>query len=148
MSAALKSAVMVTFGALWLSGCYWLILHYFFAQPSDFGPVQQPWAPAVLKIHGWVAVASVFLLGWVTARHVSDRLPQTPKRVSGLAIASVAVTLAVTGYALYYTTDRLHDLAGLAHETIGGAAVLLALTHWKRRRPVRRSELLPEAERP
>jgi hypothetical protein len=143
MSAGLRWAVMLTFGALWLSGCEWLMLHYFFAQPADFGPVQHPWAPLILKVHGWIAVAAVFLLGWITARHVSDRWPQMVKRVSGVAIASVAAILAVTGYALYYTTDRLHDLAGAAHEVLGGAAILLALAHWRPHRRARRSRLLP-----
>jgi hypothetical protein len=148
MSAGLRSTIIATFGGLWLTGCYWLVLHYFFSQPSDFGAVQHPWAPAVLKVHGWIAVAGVFLLGWITARHVSDRWPQTARRISGIAIVGVAAILAVTGYALYYTTDRLHDLAGLTHEAVGGVAILLALTHWRRRRPVRRSQLLPGMEPP
>jgi fucose 4-O-acetylase-like acetyltransferase len=139
---------MVTFGALWLSGCFWLVLHLFFAQSGQWGPVEHPWSPSALKVHGWIAVASVFLLGWVTALHVSDRWTQTQKRVSGISIASVAAILAVTGYALYYTTDRLHDAAALAHETFGGAAVLLALVHWKRRRPLRRSEAFMPGSRP
>jgi len=133
---------MVTFGALWLSGCFWLILHLFFSQAGEWGPVQHPWAPTALKIHGWIAVVSVFLLGWVMARHVSDRWSQAQKRVSGLGIAGIAAVLAVTGYGLYYTTDRLHDAAGLVHEVFGGAAILLALAHWKRRRSVRRSQVL------
>jgi hypothetical protein len=135
MSRGLRSAVMVTFGALWLSGCYWLVLHYFFAQPSEFGPVQHPWGPVILRIHGWIAIAGVFLLGWVTARHVTDRWPQMIKRSSGIAMASVAAVLGLTGYALYYTTDRVHDAAGVTHEIIGAAAFLFALTHWRRYRP-------------
>jgi fucose 4-O-acetylase-like acetyltransferase len=138
---------MVTLGTLWLSGCCWLVLHFFFSQPTDWGSVQHPWAPAVLKIHGWIAVASVFLLGWVTSQHVSDRWSQTRKRVSGLGIVSVAAILAVTGYGLYYTTDRLHDDAAVIHEAIGSAAILLALVHW-RRRSTRRSPLLAGAEPP
>src|ERR1051326_124474 len=130
MSPALRVTVMVIFGALWGSGAYWLILHFFFSQPSDWGPVQHPWSPSVLKIHGWIAVASVFLLGWVTARHVSDRWTQMQKRVSGVGMVSVAAVLALTGYGLYYTADRLHDAAGLAHEALGGAAILFALVHW------------------
>jgi hypothetical protein len=59
------------------------------------------------------------------------------KRVSGLAIASVAAVLALTGYALYYTTESLHDAAGVVHEVVGGAAILFALTHWRRYRPSR-----------
>jgi fucose 4-O-acetylase-like acetyltransferase len=132
---------MLTFGALWLSGCEWLVLHYFFAQPADFG--QHPWAPLILRIHGWIAVAAVFLLGWLTAQHVSDRWRQMIKRVSGVGIASVAAVLALTGYALYYTTDRLHDVAGTVHEVLGGAAILLALAHWRPHRRTRRSRLLP-----
>jgi fucose 4-O-acetylase-like acetyltransferase len=132
---------MLTFGALWLSGCEWLVLHYFFAQPADFG--QHPWAPLILRIHGWIAVAAVFLLGWLTAQHVSDRWRQMIKRVSGVGITSVAAILALTGYALYYTTDRLHDVAGTVHEVLGGAAILLALAHWRPHRRARRSRLLP-----
>jgi len=139
MSVGLRSAVMLTFGALWLSGCYWLVLHYFFAQPSEFGPVQHPWGPLILRIHGWIAVAGVFLLGWVTARHVTDRWAQMIRRSSGIAMASVAAVLGLTGYALYYTTDGMHDAAGVTHEVIGGAAFLFALTHWRRYRPAGRS---------
>ena len=142
MSGGLRFAVLLTFGVLWLSGCYWLLLHYFFARPSDFGTVEHPWSPAILRIHGWIAVGAVFLLGWITARHVSDRWPQTIKRVSGVGIASVAAVLALTGYALYYTTDRLHDFAGAIHEVLGGAAILLALAHWRPHRRARRSRLL------
>ena len=63
------------------------------------------------------------------------------KRVSGIGIASVAAILALTGYALYYTTDRLHDVAGTVHEVLGGAAILLALAHWRPHRRARRSRL-------
>lgn len=135
---------MATFGALWVSGCYWLLLHYFFSRPSDFGPVQNPWAPSILRIHGWIAVAGVYLLGWITASHIGQRWPQTIKRVSGVAVASLGGILAVTGYALYYTTDRLHDAAGFVHETLGGVAIVFALTHWRRYRVARRSRLIAE----
>ena len=129
---------MTTFGALWLSGCYWLALHYFFAQPSQFGPAPHPWEPLILRIHGWIAAAGVYLLGWLTARHVTDLWPQMIKRFSGIAMASVAAILGLTGYALYYTADRVHDAAGMAHEVLGVAALLFALTHWKRYRPARK----------
>ena len=138
MSTGLRSTVIAIYGLLWLTGGFWLVLHFFFSRLSDFGPVQHPWGAVILRIHGWIAVGGVFLLGWVTARHVSDRWPQMIKRASGLAMASVAGLLAITGYALYYTTDGLHDVAGVIHEVIGGAAILFALTHWRRYRPARR----------
>jgi len=134
MSPALRTTIFVVFGALWGSGCYWLMLHWFFAHPSQFGPAQHPWEPGVLRVHGWIAVASVFLLGWVTARHVSDRWYQSVRRTSGLAMVGVLALLAITGYALYYTTDALHDSAALIHEVLGIGALLFALTHWRRYR--------------
>lgn len=131
MSKGLRLAIFVTFGALWASGSYWLILHYFFARPGDFGPVGHPWEPAVMRLHGWIAMAVVFLLGWVTALHVGERWPGMNRRVSGLSMVSVAVLLALSGYALYYTTAGFHDAAAVVHEVLGAAAILFALIHWR-----------------
>jgi len=133
---------MATFGLLWLTGCYWLILHFFFARPSDFGPVQHPWSPLILRNHGWIAVAGGFLLGWVSAGHVNERWSQGVKRVSGISMATLAAVLVLTGYALYYTTDRIHDAAGFVHEILGGAAIVFALVHWRRYRIARRPRVL------
>ncbi|HZO23466.1 MAG TPA: hypothetical protein VFB37_13265 [Steroidobacteraceae bacterium] len=135
MRAGLRMAIYIVFGALWVSGCLWLLLHEFFTHPGDFGPLPNPWEPAVLRLHGWIAVTAVFLLGWITARHVSDRWGQTIKRPSGLAVVGVAVVLVLSGYALYYTTDGLHDIAAAAHEMLGAAGLLFALLHWRRYRP-------------
>jgi hypothetical protein len=143
MSSGLRRALMWTFGLLWASGCGWLVLHYFFGSVTEFGPAPSPWAPVLLRIHGWLAVGGVYLLGWVTAGHVRERWQRLVKRTSGIAMAGLALVLVVTGYALYYTTDRLHDGAGFVHEVLGAAGILFALTHWRRFRVARRSRLLP-----
>src|SRR5580658_1574565 len=101
MSAGMRFAIFAIFGALWVSGGCWLGLHLFFREPTAFGPVDNPWLPQILRIHGWLAVAAVFLSGWIMARHVSDRWPGTVKRVSGVAVATVVGVLALSGYALY-----------------------------------------------
>lgn len=133
MPAALRRATYVIFAALWVTGSFWLILHLGFARQTDFGPEPNPWEPTVLRIHGWIAVATVFLLGWLSAQHIGDRWSSPRNRVSGLLLVGAAALLVLTGYALYYTTDRLHDSAGVIHEILGGAAILVALTHWLRR---------------
>ena len=74
----------------------------------------------------------VFLLGWITAEHISDRWRRSRNRVSGFSLASLAVVLTASGYGLYYTTDRLHDVASFIHEVVGAAAIGFALTHWWR----------------
>ncbi|HET7756897.1 MAG TPA: hypothetical protein VFK87_06550 [Steroidobacteraceae bacterium] len=129
MPAALRGTLYAVGGLLWLTGCLWLVLHLVFPQATPFGPLPNSWEPVVLRIHGWAAACSLFLLGWVTAAHVSDRWRGFRSRVSGLTLASTVGVIAVTGYALYYTTGRLHDGAALVHECLGAAAIALLLVH-------------------
>ena len=72
------------------------------------------------------------LLGWVTAGHISDRWRRSRNGVSGFSLAGFAVLLVLSGYALYYTTDRFHDVAAVLHEVLGVVAIAFALTHWWR----------------
>jgi hypothetical protein len=137
MSASLR---MLTFSAgalLWISGVAWLVLHYGFAQRTAFGPLPNPWEPTVMRVHGLLAVAGVFLLGWITAGHMSERWRSRPRRISGLLLAASGAILIMSGYALYYTTGSPHEVAALAHEVLGAAALIVALAHWWRRRTVR-----------
>jgi hypothetical protein len=47
-----------------------------------------------------------------------------------LLLAGAAAAIIVSGYALYYTTDRLQYVAAAIHEFLGGTAILFALAHW------------------
>jgi hypothetical protein len=134
MPAGLRAALFGVFGLLWVSGCLWLVLHYGFPETTPFGPLPNPREPLVMHLHGWLAVAGVFLLGWVAAGHVSLRWPRARQRVSGLILAGSTLLLVVTGYALYYTTAAIHDAAAVVHETLGVAAVAVGLVHWSGRR--------------
>ena len=42
MSPALRRALYAAFGLLWLTGCAWLVLHYFFRTAGEFGPTPHP----------------------------------------------------------------------------------------------------------
>ena len=131
MSTATRRLTYAICALLWLSGCAWLIAHFAFPAATDFGPAPNPLEPLLLRVHGWLAVATVFLFGWLTAEHISDRWYKSRNRVSGLSLVGFAAVLVITGYALYYTTDRLHDTAAVAHEALGAVAVVFALAHWK-----------------
>ena len=48
------------------------------------------------------------------------------------SIGGVSI-LVISGYALYYTTDRLHDTSATAHEVLGTLAIVFALVHWRAR---------------
>jgi hypothetical protein len=133
MSAALRWAIYSICTLLWLSGCAWLVAHFAFPVTTDFGPAPNPWEAGLLRVHGWLAVGGVFLFGWITSNHISDRWRRSRNRVSGFSLAGFATVLTVTGYTLYYTTDRFHDAAATAHEVLGALAIVFALVHWRAR---------------
>ena len=132
MSAALRLVTLGVCALLWLSGCLWLVLHFAFAQATQFGPLPNPWEPVVMRVHGAIGVAGVFLLGWIAAGHLVDRWSGTRNRFSGMLLASSAALLVVSGYALYYTTGTLHEIASRTHEVLGVASLVAALAHWWR----------------
>jgi hypothetical protein len=133
MTTALRRVIYTICTLLWLSGCAWLFAHFFFPVRTEFGPAPNPSEPWLLRIHGWVAVGGVFLFGWITSGHISDRWRKPQNRVSGLSLAAFVSILIISGYALYYTTDRLHDASAIAHEVLGTLAIFFALVHWRAR---------------
>jgi len=132
MSASLRRLTYSLFAALWVSGCAWLMAHYLFPQQSTFGSLPNPWEPLLMRIHGWCAVAGVFLLGWLSSQHILQRWSLYWRRPSGPILAGLAAVLVLSGYALYYTTDHLHDAAALVHEVLGAVAVAGGVSHWMR----------------
>ena len=144
MSTGLRRAIYAVCALLWVSGCAWLVVHFAFPTATDFGPAPNPFEPLLLRLHGWGAVCGVFLFGWITANHISDRWRKAPNRISGFSLAGFVVVLTVSGYALYYTTDQLHDVAAATHEVMGAVAIAFALTHWWNNR---RSASNPEARK-
>ena len=137
VSPRLRALIFSAAALLWLSGVVWLALHYGFAQRTDFGPLPNPWEPAVMRVHGLLAVGGVFLLGWIMAGHVSERWRTRVRRSSGLLLTVSAAVLILSGYALYYTAGSPHEIAAFAHEAIGVAVLVAALAHWWRRRTAR-----------
>jgi hypothetical protein len=121
-------------GLLWLTGVFWLVLHYEFQQHNEFGDLPNPAEPVLMRLHGLLAVAGVFLCGWLTAAHVTPRWSIGRNRTSGLVLAGCVVVLVVSGYALYYTTGGVHTQASMLHEVLGVLALVAALAHWMRNR--------------
>jgi hypothetical protein len=133
MPISLRRIIYTLCTLLWLSGCVWLFVHFFFPVATEFGPAPNPLEPWLMRLHGWLAVGGVFLFGWITSEHISDRWRKPPNRISGLSLAAFVSILTVSGYALYYTTDRLHEAAAVLHEVLGALIIVFALAHWRAR---------------
>jgi hypothetical protein len=131
MPPAQRYTVYAVFGALWFSGCAWLILHQFFAKADQFGNIRHPWEPKTLLLHGVVAIAATYLLGWVAARHVAQAWRSANRRLSGGSYSSCIAVLVLSGFALFFLTDdRWQQNAALAHEILGVAFAFCAIQHW------------------
>jgi hypothetical protein len=137
MPAATRAATYVILGSLWLSGCVWLCLDRYFAVRGPFGTTPHPWAAPLLLWHGIIAVASLYLLGWMTARHVARWWPHHRRRLSGGTFAGCLVLLTVSGFALFFLTDEgWQQRTASLHDIVGLAVTVFGLQHgflWRRR---------------
>jgi hypothetical protein len=131
MPPALRATTYVVFTALWLSGCIWLLLHQLFAVQGEFGTLQNPWEPAVLLVHGIVAIIGLYILGWLSARHIAAVWDQSRRRVSGMALLTLLFVLSVSGFALFFlTNDEVRSWSGDVHEILGLVIIAFAIEHW------------------
>jgi hypothetical protein len=137
LSPGQRLTIYAIAGALWLTGCAWLILDRYFTRRGPFGATPHPLEAPLLLLHGIVAILSMCLFGWITARHVLRWWPGGVRRWSGGGLAGFIAVLIVSGFALFFLTDDewLHYSAA-SHELLGLAVTLFAARHWfYRRRP-------------
>ena len=126
-----RLAVYAVCTALWVSGVLWLILDQFFAHQEQFGRTPHPLEAPLLLAHGILAIASAYLLGWVSARHVVLWWTAGLRRTSGALFATLTAIVGLSGFALFFvSSDRWQHAMQLTHEVIGTLIVLFALQHW------------------
>jgi len=127
------------------SGIGWLVDHYFFAGPSDFGDAHAPFEPWWLRLHGAAAMAALVVLGSLFPGHIARAWRLRLNRRSGLAMLSVVGLLVVTGWALYYLGDEeTRGWISVVHWAVGlAAAAGLALHVWLGKRQTRRPNATP-----
>ena len=114
-------------GVLWASGVLWLVLDQFFTRQEQFGRTPHPLEPPVLLIHGVLAIAGTYALGWISARHVLQWWTAGLRRWSGALFASLIVALSVSGFALFFVSDdQWQRVLKLTHESLGVAIILFA----------------------
>jgi hypothetical protein len=134
LAPAVRVAIYAVGALLWLTGAVWLVLHHALTQATPFGPLPNSWEAPLMRAHGLIAVCGVFLIGWMTAAHVTTRWTSARNRRSGLTLGVTALLLVISGYALYYSTGAPHDAAALVHEIVGTLAPATAFAHWWRQR--------------
>jgi quinol-cytochrome oxidoreductase complex cytochrome b subunit len=126
-----RLAVYAISAVLWVSGLLWLLLELFFARQDQFGRAPHPLQPPLLLIHGVIAILAMYVLGWVSARHVVRWWTEGQRRVSGAAFTVVLCVLTLSGFALFFVSDdQWQHVSKLTHEVLGVGVTLLAAQHW------------------
>jgi hypothetical protein len=131
MPRAQRLAVYWIVGILWLSGCVWLALDLAYAKRGPFRAAPHPLQPPLLLMHGVVAIASMYLFGWIGARHVLYWWPAGLKRFGGVVLATLTAVLGVSGFLLFFLSDdAAQRLTAVLHEILGVAISVAAIQHW------------------
>jgi hypothetical protein len=132
LSRHISLALLAVLALLWLSGLYWLLLHYVWARPGDFGVIRHPLEAPTLLVHGIVAMFALFLLGWFAGRHAGA--VSSGRRVrSGWPLTIMTGVLLLAGCAqLFLTSAAWQSAIAVVHEAIGVALPLPLLVHgWR-----------------
>jgi hypothetical protein len=116
-----------------------LVLDQFCAKRGEFGSTPHPLEAPMLLVHGIVAIISMYLFGWITARHVLRWWPARWRRLSGGTLAVFLAVLAASGFALFFLVDDAGvHVAAVIHDACGLAVAVFAIQHWffKGRQPL------------
>jgi len=129
LSQRINAALLIVLGALWVSGVGWLLVHYLYAQPGEFGVIRHPLETPLLTIHGVLALLCLFLLGWFAGRHATAAAGPR-RRVSGWWLTLWLAALVIAGGAQFFlASDTWQARATLLHEILGAALLLPVLAH-------------------
>jgi hypothetical protein len=136
MPRSRRLTVYLIVGAVWLTGCVWLYLDQFQETHDQFGVTPHPLESPLLLLHGIAAILSMYLFGWISARHILRLWSGGLRRMSGAALAAVLTVLVFSGFALFFLVDdRLQHFTAVIHEVLGLAVTVFAIQHWFYRKP-------------
>lgn len=138
-----RRALYGVFLGVWISGALWLLFHYFFTTPGEFGPAPSPMEKWWLRLHGLFAFATLVAVGSVLPVHARGAWQKNKNRATGVLMKSWVLWLAATGYALYYFSSEANEAwLPLLHWVAGLSMPLLLWTHIRRGR-ARRAVAMP-----
>jgi hypothetical protein len=134
----LRWALYLATIALFATGAVWLIAHYGM-RPVSGDDLPHPAEPWILRVHGFAVMVGLFIYGSLLRAHMLKAWTLKRNRITGACVATVLVSLTVTGYMLYYVGgETSRPIISVAHWVIGLAiGALLPLHIWRGRRSQR-----------
>lgn len=150
-----RRVVYASFSLLWLSGALWLVFHYFLQRPGNFGNAPHVLEPWWLRLHGLAMMVMLVAAGSVAMHHAGRAWQLGKNRLLGALLTGTMLSLAASGYALYYFSgDENQAWLPLLHWVPGLALPLVVALHVRRgqrrtrRRIAGRGAGLPDGQTP
>jgi hypothetical protein len=121
----------LSFGALWLTGAAWLVLHHYGTIEGPFGPETNPFEPWMMKLHGLFLIPALLAIGGTFIAHIPKGWAQQRQRAVGVVLCSVLGLLVASGYLIYYAGgEGLREWSSVIHWAIGLAFPAVLALHW------------------
>jgi len=115
---------------LWLTGLAWLVSHEWAPPAGEFGPAARPLDGWLLRAHGALGFAALWLFGLLWGVHIPAGWGQRRRRLTGAGLFGCLGVLVATGYGLYYCGDEtIRPIVATAHWGIGLASAAAFLAH-------------------
>ncbi|HTT39915.1 MAG TPA: hypothetical protein VMH32_19885 [Burkholderiales bacterium] len=115
---------------LLVSGIFWLVFHYFLRVHGELGEEPNPLETWWLRLHGGAAMLVLIVLGSLLPVHVRRGWHQRRNLLAGGALATTALLLIASGYALYYFGgEEARPWISAFHWGIGLSALPLVIWH-------------------
>jgi hypothetical protein len=135
LSARHQGWIYCALGVLFLTGCIWLVFHYWIKVEGEFGIGMHPLEPWWMKLHGAAAMLFLFLLGTLLPSHMDSAWRKGRNIASGIFFATFNALLILTGYALYYFGgENTRPVISALHWGVGLAAPFIIGLHvWRGR---------------
>ena len=133
-----RHALYWSAGLLTATGAVWLAVHYGVGAGSA-NELPHPLEAWLMRLHGLLAYAGLFVLGVLAAGHVpqgwrlAGRHRWARQRSSGAALCVLAAVLSLTGYLLnYFAPEGVRPVLGWIHALVGLAMGALLVRHRRR----------------
>ena len=127
-----RTTLYVLLGALFLTGCLWLIAHYFMSQQTEFGPQNSPFQHLALKMHAFFVMPFCFIVGSLLLQHIRRAFQARKNIFSGATMLLTILILVMTAFGLdYISNEESHVTWSLVHWILGCCLPLFLWTHIK-----------------
>ena len=134
-----KVSIYVTSAGVWLTGCVWLVFHYFIKVEDQYGfDTPHPGEHYSLIAHALFAFVAIWFFGVLWPGHVKKSWKAHIRRWSGGFLFGFTTWLTLTGFLLYYVgSDFWRSTTSLAHWIAGIAGLIPFVWHLVTRRATR-----------